>query len=58
LVGVAQRDQDPAEDPILVVPGTSTESLCQHLGSLILDNVDDGYAFGYSCSADGIEITP
>lgn len=57
LVGVASPDQDPAEDPTLVVPGTSTSELCQYLGSLVLDNPDDGVSFGFSCSGDGIQIS-
>ena len=56
LVGVAAPDQDPAEDPVLIVPGTSTQALCEYLAPLILDNATDGYELGYTCTADGIEI--
>lgn len=57
LVGVAPADQDPAEDPVLVVPGTSTQELCEYLAPLILDNTVDGYTYDYACSSDGIDIT-
>jgi hypothetical protein len=57
LVGAAAPAQDPAEDPVLVVPGTSTAELCAYLAPLILDNSDDGYTYGYTCSDDGITIS-
>jgi len=52
LDGVASPDQDAADDPVLVVPGTGTAQLCEHLGDLVL-----GDAFTWSCSADGITIS-
>jgi hypothetical protein len=57
LVGAAPRDQDPAEDPVLVVPGTSTAELCAYLAPLVLDNPGDGHQYGYTCSDDGITIS-
>ena len=56
LAGVPSRDQHPAEDPVLVVPGTSTADLCAHLAPLVLENARDGHVFQYTCTADGIEI--
>jgi hypothetical protein len=56
LAGVPAPDQDPAEDPVIVVPGTGTNALCEHLAPLVLDNPGDGYDFDWSCSADGISI--
>ena len=56
LSGVAPPDQNPAEDPILIVPGTGTEDLCNYLAALILDNQDDGVNVGYTCSDDGIAL--
>jgi hypothetical protein len=58
LAGVPSRDQDPAEDPILVVPGTSTTALCAYLAPLVLENTRDGHVFGYTCTSDGIELDP
>jgi hypothetical protein len=58
LAGVSSRDQDPAEDPILVVPGTSTAALCAYVAPLVLDNTRDGHVFEYSCTSDGVELVP
>jgi hypothetical protein len=52
LDGVAGRDQDPANDPVLVVPGTSTSELCETLGALVLQGEHP-----FVCSDAGIEIT-
>ena len=52
LAGVPSTDQDPSDDPIIVVPGTSTQDLCNYLGNLVL-----GGDFAWSCSADGITIS-
>lgn len=52
LAGAPSRDQDPADDPILVVPGTSMNELCEVLGEQIL-----GDDYSWSCSADGITIS-
>jgi hypothetical protein len=49
---VASPDQDPENDPALVVPGTGTAELCAYLGDLVLGN-----AYDWSCSADGITIS-
>jgi hypothetical protein len=51
LAGVPSRDQDPAQDPVVVVPGTSTQELCNYLGNLVL-----GTDYSWSCSGDGITI--
>lgn len=56
LAGVPSPDIDPADDPVLVVPGTSTQDLCEYLAPLILDNPDDGVSEGYNCSASGITL--
>src|SRR5690606_28105055 len=56
LAGISAPDQDPEHDPRLVVPGTDTESLCNYLAPLILENEVDGYSFAFTCSDDGIEI--
>jgi hypothetical protein len=56
LAGVPAPDQDPADDPVLVVPGTGTGPLCNYLAPLVLDNPGDGYDFEWTCSADGISI--
>jgi hypothetical protein len=52
LAGAPSRDQDPANDPILVVPGTSMQALCEVLGEQVL-----GSDYTWSCSADGITIS-
>jgi hypothetical protein len=52
LDGVASPDQDPENDPALVVPGTGTAELCAYLGDLVLGN-----AYDWSCSAAGITIS-
>ncbi len=51
LAGVVSADQDPANDPRLVVAGTSTSALCNVLGELVL-----GSSESWSCSGDGISI--
>jgi hypothetical protein len=56
LAGVPAPDQDPAEDPVLVVPGTGTAALCEYLAPLVLDNPADGYDFDWSCSGEGVSI--
>jgi len=52
LAGAPSSDQDPASDPILVVPGTSMQELCEVLGAQVL-----GSDYSWSCSADGITIS-
>ena len=52
IAGVPSKDQDPGQDPIVVVPGTSTQELCNYLGNLVL-----GGDFTWSCSGDGITIS-
>ena len=52
LAGAPSRDQDAADDPILVVPGTGTTSLCEYLGAMVL-----GDEYTWSCSGDGITIS-
>jgi hypothetical protein len=56
LSGVPSRDVDSADDPILVVAGTSTEDLCNALAPQILNNSGDGVSEGYTCSASGITL--
>ncbi len=56
LAGVPSRDIDPADDPTLVVAGTSTAELCAALAPLILSNPADGVNEGYSCSASGVSL--
>ncbi len=58
LVGVPPSSSDFADEPALVVPGTSTLELCEHLAPLVLVNPGDGYDFGYTCSASGVQIAP
>lgn len=52
LSGVPSRDQDPAAIPKFAVPGTDTESLCNHLAPTILADT-----YTWKCSADGITVT-
>lgn len=52
LAGAPSADQDPANDPVLVVPGTSTAELCEVLGAQVL-----GGAYTWSCTAEGISIS-
>lgn len=54
LEGISAPDQDPADDPRLIVDGTDTESLCNYLAPLILDSAPG--ALSFDCTADGIEI--
>ena len=56
LAGVPSPDVDAADDPTLVVSGTSTRDLCESLAPLILDNPGDGVSEGYTCSATGITL--
>jgi hypothetical protein len=56
LAGVPSRDIDEADDPTLIVPGTTTEALCAALAPVILDNGPDGITQGYTCSASGITL--
>ena len=56
LSGVPSRDVDSADDPILVVGGTSMQDLCNALAPQILDNSGDGVSEGYTCSASGITL--
>lgn len=56
LVGVAPADQDPADDPSLVVAGTETMALCEYLAPFILSNPGDGVDVSYTCTADGVSI--
>lgn len=52
LAGAPGADQDPANDPILVVPGTGMADLCAVLGEAVL-----GDAYGWSCDGSGITIS-
>ena len=55
LDGVVSAPQDPASDPVLVVPGTSTEQLCQYFAQLASQDASwSGH--GVTCSADGISV--
>ncbi len=56
LAGIPGRDVDPADDPTLIVSGTSTADLCAVLAPMILDNSVDGIDHGYSCSGSGITL--
>jgi hypothetical protein len=56
LGGIPARDQDPAEDPVLVVPGTGTRGLCDYLAPLVLNNPGDGIDFTWTCSGSGVTI--
>lgn len=51
VAGAVSADQDPESDPRLVVGGTSTSSLCNALGELVI-----GSSHGWSCSGSGITI--
>jgi len=55
LDGVTSAPQDPAADPVVVVPGTSTQELCTYFGQLA------GQAASWSdrtvsCNGDGITV--
>ncbi len=52
LAGVPSRDQDPDADPILVVPGTDTKSLCEALAPQVL-----GAGWSYTCDDAGVTVT-
>ena len=52
LAGAPSKDQDPQNDPILVVPGTSMQELCEVLGETVL-----GTDYTWSCDATGITIS-
>ncbi len=52
LAGAPSKDQDPANDPILVVPGTGMAELCEELGAMVL-----GTEYTWSCDATGITIS-
>ena len=56
LAGVPSRDQDEADDPVLVVDGTDTQSLCEYLAPFILTNATDNIQQSYSCSVDGVAL--
>lgn len=56
LAGVVSKDQEAANDPVLVVDGTDTEALCNYLAPLVLDNAGDGVSVGYQCSGDGVTL--
>ncbi len=56
MAGVPSKNIDESDDPALVVPGTTTEDLCQFLAPSILDNGQDGIDVGYNCSASGITL--
>ncbi len=52
LAGVPSRDQDPAFDPVIVVPGTDTQTICEAIAPQVL-----GSGWSYTCDADGITVT-
>lgn len=52
LAGVPSKDQDPASDPILVVPGTDTQSICEAIAPQVL-----GSGWSYTCDGDGVTVT-
>ncbi|MCA9705856.1 MAG: hypothetical protein KDK70_08420 [Myxococcales bacterium] len=55
LDGVVSAPQDDADDPVLVVPGTSTQELCDHFASLTAQAASwSGHTV--MCSADGITV--
>lgn len=58
MVGIASPDQDPVNDPVLVVPGTDTASLCEALAGWIFDPANDELtqAHTWSCSATGFSL--
>jgi len=55
LDGVVSAPQDPEGDPVLVVPGTSTEELCTHFASLVGESAAWSEQ-NVSCDGDGITI--
>ncbi|MCA9650365.1 MAG: hypothetical protein KC501_10680, partial [Myxococcales bacterium] len=55
LDGVVSKPQDPSGDPVLVVPGTSTQQLCDHFASLVAEEASWS-ELSVSCSGDGITI--
>ncbi len=55
LDGVVSARQDPANDPIVVVAGTSTQDLCNYFSALTAED-PDWSALNVGCSADGITI--
>ena len=52
LSGVPSRDQDPAQLPKFAVPGTDTESLCNHLAPQIL-----GDQYKWTCGPEGVTLS-
>jgi hypothetical protein len=54
LDGVTSPPQDPAADPLLVVPGTGTAELCYHFGTLVAQAASWS---GRTVSCDGNGIT-
>jgi hypothetical protein len=55
LDGVTSAPQDPADDPVLVVPGTSFQQLCDHFASLAAQS-DSWSDRTVSCSASAITV--
>lgn len=55
LAGVPGRDVEE-DGPALVVPGTSTEDICEALAPLILNNAADGVDHGFNCTESGITL--
>ncbi len=52
LAGVPSRDQDPAADPILILPGTTTQEICDAIAPQVL-----GTAWNHTCAANGITVS-
>lgn len=55
LDGVVSSPQDPAGDPVIVVPGTSTQQLCEYFASLAGEEASWS-DLSVGCSGDGISI--
>ncbi|MCH9686007.1 MAG: hypothetical protein K0V04_31520 [Deltaproteobacteria bacterium] len=55
LDGVTSAPQDPAADPIIVVPGTSTAELCMNFVGLVAESAEWS-AISVSCGGDGITV--
>src|SRR5690606_4091679 len=55
LDGVVSAPQDPASDPVIVVPGTSSNELCTYFVGLAGQTASFG-GLNVSCSGDGIVV--
>lgn len=55
LDGVVSKPQDPSGDPVIVVPGTGTQQLCDYFATLVAEEASWS-ELGVSCNGDGITI--